>query len=67
VTPVLLKRRFKAMGGPCELNLWLDPGEPVANQALFDCLQAELGRLEAKYSRFKTHSQRSVEQSDARC
>ena len=56
MTPVLLKRRFKAMGGPCELNLWLDPGQPVANQALFGQLQSELGRLEAKYSRFQTHS-----------
>ena len=53
---VLVKRRFKAMGGPCEVSLWLDPGRPVASEALFARLQAEVGRLEAKYSRFQATS-----------
>ena len=53
---VLLKRRFKAMGGPCEVSLWLDPGRPVASEAFFARLQAEVGRLEAKYSRFQATS-----------
>ncbi|WP_320822932.1 FAD:protein FMN transferase [Reinekea sp.] len=53
---VLLKRRFKAMGGPCEVSLWRDPAIPAANESLFAQLQAEVDRLEAKYSRFQATS-----------
>jgi thiamine biosynthesis lipoprotein len=53
---VLLKRRFKAMGGPCELSLWLDSGGLVASESLFARLQAEVSRLEAKYSRYQATS-----------
>ena len=46
-----LVRRFKAMGSPCELQLYGARAEVAARAA-----QAEVARLEAKYSRYREDS-----------
>lgn len=51
--PRLIKRRFKAMGGPCEISIWFQQGQP---EDVFEELAGELVRLEVKYSRFKSTS-----------
>ncbi len=43
--------RFKAMGSPCELRLYGERAESAARAA-----QAEVARLEAKYSRYRADS-----------
>lgn len=44
---------FKAMGGPCDLHLF---GEASAIDRAIDLAEAEVARLEAKYSRFQPDS-----------
>ena len=47
---MLFTRAFKAMGSRCELKLYLAGG--IDPDVVFDDLIRELGRLEAKYSRY---------------
>jgi len=50
----LLRRRFKAMGCPCEIQLHPERGVDVA--AVLDAALAEVERLEQKYSRYRADS-----------
>ncbi|MHA7878370.1 MAG: FAD:protein FMN transferase [Saccharospirillum sp.] len=47
---------FRAMGGPCDLHLY---GDKIAIDEAIRCAQAEVARLEAKYSRFRPDSELS--------
>ena len=49
----LQRSAFKAMGSPCELRLY---GEPARTAEVARAAQAEVVRLEAKYSRYREDS-----------
>jgi thiamine biosynthesis lipoprotein len=49
----LARSAFKAMGSPCELRLY---GEPAHVAEVARAAQAEVARLEAKYSRYRDDS-----------
>jgi thiamine biosynthesis lipoprotein len=50
----LVRHPFTAMGGPCELQLYAD--SPALAQAAFAAGEAEVRRLEARYSRYRDDS-----------
>ena len=50
----LFRRRFRAMGSPCELQLWA--GSRGDAERLFAAACGEVERLEAKYSRYRDTS-----------
>ena len=47
--PDLFRSRFKALGGPCDIQLF---GEEQVCQSYFECARQELQRIESKYSRY---------------
>lgn len=47
----LVSYQFKAMGGPCELSLWLESRDGLP-ASIFNRMEQEVRRLEQKYSRF---------------
>ena len=49
----LVQHRFKAMGGPCEISLWLADDQPTS---LLKIMEDEVRRLEHKFSRFREDS-----------
>ncbi|KZX58944.1 hypothetical protein A3709_15380 [Halioglobus sp. HI00S01] len=51
--PFRTEHRFKAMGGPC--TVFMDSHTPLQTSVLLG-LEAEIGRLEQKYSRYRTDS-----------
>jgi len=53
MSSVLVKHQFQAMGGPCEVHLWL-PTNDYSN--ITSELEAEVERLEEKYSRYRESS-----------
>jgi FAD:protein FMN transferase len=50
----LHKLHFRAMGGPCELQLWAPAGQNA--NVWMQAAAAEVARIEAKYSRYQAHS-----------
>lgn len=50
----LFRHQFKAMGGPCELHLWLE--SKLEFERIVQLLESEVRRLEAKYSRYQPGS-----------
>lgn len=48
------QHHFRAMGGPCEISVWVSDGDDV--NELFKVLEQEVRRLESKYSRFRDDS-----------
>jgi thiamine biosynthesis lipoprotein len=50
----LLRERFRAMGSPCEVQLWARTRAQAA--PVLAAARAEVERLEAKYSRYRTTS-----------
>lgn len=53
----VFERRFAAMGSPCEIRVDPDPARSsVETLSLIDAGVAEVGRLEARYSRYRADS-----------
>ncbi|EAR09042.1 FAD:protein FMN transferase [Reinekea blandensis] len=50
----LVQHRFKAMGGPCEISLW--QSDERSSLPLLQVMEAEVRRLERKFSRFREDS-----------